>query len=101
MMPYDTKFCLGKGNYFDDKNCIDCHKAITALFHVSNNKAIFYYCPIDYNIDNLQEDNAAVAAAACACILCIDCYFGREEKKTAASGKATRSSGRGRGQEQY
>jgi hypothetical protein len=96
MMPYDTKFYLEKGNYLDSKCCIDCTTSIATVFQASKNKALLYYCPIDYNVDNLQDDNTAVADAPCSCILCITCYFAREEKKTAASGKATRSSGRGR-----
>ena len=95
MMPYDTKFCLEKGNYFDSKCCVDCKKSIAAVFESTKNKALLYYCPIDYNVHNLRDDNDAVAETHCACILCIACYFGREGKKTAAAGKGTRSSRRG------
>ena len=96
MMPYDTKFCLEKGNYFHSKCCVDCNASIAEVFGASKNKALVYYCPIDYNVDNLSDDNAAIADTPCACILCITCYIGREEKKTATSGKGTRSSRRGR-----
>jgi hypothetical protein len=98
MAQYDTKYCLEKGNYFDSKCCVDCKTSIAEVFAASKNRALLYYCPLDYNIHNLQEDNSAVADTPCACILCIACYFRREEKKQAASGKVTRSSGRGRRQ---
>lgn len=93
---YDTKFCLEKGNYFDSKSCIDCNKSVAEVFRISKNKALLYYCQLDYNIHNLQEDNAAAAETPCACILCIACYFTRLEEKRDAMGKARRSSGRGR-----
>ena len=96
MMPYDTKFCLQPGNYFHNKVCLDCKTFLADVFGASKNRALVYYCPMDYNVHNLRDDNAAVAESPCACILCINCYFRREQKKTAASGKGTRASGRGR-----
>ena len=98
MMPYDTRFCLEKGNYFDSKCCIDCKTSIASVFKASKQKAVIYYCPVDYNVSNLQDENAAIAESPCACILCITCYFEREAKKTVASGKTTRTSRRGCGQ---
>jgi hypothetical protein len=91
MTPKDTKYSLGKGNFFYGKSCTDCTIPITTLFENSKHKALFYYCPIDYNVLELDDENNEFAAKSCACILCIPCYFGRENKPTAAT--TTRKSG--------
>jgi hypothetical protein len=96
MATSNTKYCLEVGNFFYQKSCLDCNKPIDNLFAQSKNKAVFYYCPVDYNVAELDDDNATFAAQPCKCILCIPCYFGRDTKKKAESGTATRTSSRGR-----
>jgi hypothetical protein len=97
MMPYDTKYCLEKGNYFFGKQCIDCTASIEDVFRKSKNKALVYYCQVDYNVSELCDNNGAKAARPCACILCLTCYYERETKKKLIDGKNTRSSRRGPG----
>lgn len=96
MMPYDTRYYLGKGNYLDGKHCVDCITSIGDIFRKSKNKALLYYCPVDYNRSQLCDENHAKEAKPCACILCITCYFKRENKIKLNDGKTKRSSGRGR-----
>ena len=96
MMPYDTKFCLEKGNYFYGKQCADCRADIGEVFCKSKNKALLYYCPVDYNVLELCDDNQAKEAAPCECIVCQTCYYGRETEKNLAAGKSTWSLGRKR-----
>jgi hypothetical protein len=98
MMPYDTKYCLEKGNYLYGKNCVDCKDSIGSVFQRSKNKALLYYCQVDYNVFELSDDNQEKEEQPCGCILCLTCYYKREEtKKKQGGGKTTRSSGRGRG----
>lgn len=98
MTTNDTKHYLGEGNFFDRKSCTDCNISIASLFETSKQKALFYYCPVDFNVSELDDDNSKFAANSCACILCIPCYFGRETKMNATA--TTRKSGRGRKQQQ-
>jgi hypothetical protein len=94
MTPNNTKYSLGKGNFFYGKQCTDCKIPIASLFEASKNKALFYYCPVDYNLSELDDENNEFAAKSCACILCIPCYFERDTNQTAAT--TTRKSGRAR-----
>jgi hypothetical protein len=95
MASKNTKYSLNEGNYFHGKECMDCNKQIAALFATSNSKALFYYCPVDYRVAELDHDTAVTAPQPCDCILCITCYFKRETEKQSARGTATRSSRRG------
>lgn len=98
MVPSNTKHSLEPGNYFDDKSCLDCEQPIVELFQQSKRKALFYYCPEDWNAAELEDNNTQLAAKSCDCILCITCYFQRETKKTEQIGTTRRSSGRERKQ---
>ena len=97
MMPYDTRHCLEKGNYFDEKHCVDCRASIGDVFRKSKNRAQLYYCQIDYNVSELCDNDREKAEQPCACILCLTCYYKREPKNNEVVGKKTRSSGRTRG----
>jgi hypothetical protein len=97
MIPKNTKYHLGRGNYFHNKSCKDCNGSIGDMFEKSKNKAIFYYCHMDNKVFDLRDDDLEKEATACACILCLPCYYRRDENKKLVSGKSTRSSGRGRG----
>ena len=97
MIPKWTKYHLEKGNYFHKKHCKDCKESIGDMFGESTGKGIFYYCHMDNKVADLSFDDQEKGTTACACILCIPCYYKREEKKKMVSGKSTRSSGRGRG----
>ena len=96
MMPYDTKYCLEKGNYFYGKQCFDCKVSIASVFRNSKNKALVYYCQVDYNVAELCDDDQTKEEQPCGCILCLTCYYKREAMKNLGQGKTTRSSGRGR-----
>ena len=97
MIPKHTKYHLESGNYFHQKSCKDCNESIRDLFEKSKSKGIYYYCHMDNKVADLRDDDQEKEASACACILCLPCYYLREEHKTLATGKSTRSSGRGRG----
>jgi len=97
MIPKWTKYHLGNGNYFHDKQCKDCNGSIHDLFDKSKGKGIFYYCHMDNQVADFSDDEQEMETTACGCILCISCYYKRDEKKKLASGKSTRSSGRRRG----
>jgi hypothetical protein len=95
MIPKWTKYHLEEGNYFHQKQCKDCKESIGELFDKSKEKGIFYYCHMDNKVADLSFDDQEQQTTACACVLCLTCYYNREEKKKLASGKCTRSSGRG------
>jgi hypothetical protein len=97
MQPYDTRHYLGEGRYLNTKHCLDCTIPISTLFEQSKRKAVVYYCQVDYNVEELTDDNTDKADNPCACILCVKCYFHREMKKngTTVRGKTRRSSNRG------
>jgi hypothetical protein len=97
VIPKWTKYHLESGNYFHDKQCKDYNKSIDDLFGKSKGKGIFYYCHIDNKVADFSDDEQEMEITACACILCLLCYYSRDEKKKLASGKSTRSSGRHRG----
>jgi hypothetical protein len=98
MIPEWAKHHLEKGKYFHDKQCKDCKESIGDLFRKSKGKGIFYYCHVDNKVANLRFDDREQETTACACILlCLPCYYKRDEMKKLASGKSTRSSGRGHG----
>jgi hypothetical protein len=97
MIPKDTKYHLESGNYFHQKKCRDCKEWVGDLFGKSRSRAIFYYCHMDNKVADLNDDDHEKEATACACILCLPCYYKREENKKGASGKSTRTSGRVRG----
>jgi hypothetical protein len=98
MTPKDTKHYLEPGNYLHGKACLDCNKHLGDMFVTAKNKSLFllYYCQVDYNAAELDDDSADLKTTPCACVLCVPCYFGREMKKNETSGAANRSSGRGR-----
>ena len=98
MQPRNTRYSLEPGNYFDQKLCLDCKKPIHDLFQQSKKKAMFYYCPDDWNAAKLEDTDTNLAAQPCDCILCLTCYFGRETKKSEQVGTNQRSSGRDRKQ---
>jgi hypothetical protein len=95
MASKNTKYGLKEGNFFHGKQCADCNHPIAELFATSKNKALFYYCPVDYNLAELDDDSKETSGLKpCNCILCITCYFKRETKKQIAKGPAMRSSRR-------
>ena len=96
MIPKHTKYHLERGNYFHGKRCKDCKASIGELSGKTKSKGIFYYCHMDNKVADLSDDDQEKEATACACILCLTCYYSREAKKQLATGKLTRSSGRGR-----
>jgi hypothetical protein len=97
IIPKWTKYHLEIGNYLHDKQYKDCKEWIDDSFGKSKGKGIFYYCHMDNKVADLSFDDWEQETTACACILCLPCYYKRDEKKKMASGKTTRSSGRGRG----
>jgi hypothetical protein len=90
----DIKYSVKAGNYLHGKKCQDCKQQIADLFAISNNKAQFYYCQLDYNVAELDNDTAVASPKPCNCILCLTCYFKRDQKKAAAQGTTVRSSRR-------
>jgi hypothetical protein len=94
MQPESTRHYLKEGNFFHNKACVDCKALIDPLFLKSKRKTLFYYCQVDFNVSNLDDDNTAIAAQSCDCILCLECYFKRSEKKEGETGVATGASGR-------
>jgi hypothetical protein len=96
MQPYDTKHYLGNGKYLHNKKCKDCNESIAALFNTSKRKAIFYYCQVDYNVEELTDESKTKAESPCASILCVGCYFQRDTNKSTTEGKPRRTSNRGR-----
>jgi hypothetical protein len=97
MIPKCTKHHLKEGEYLHKKECKDCKKSVREIFERSNGKRIFYYCHMDNKVANLSFDDPEMETTACACTLCLPCYYKRDEKKKLASGKTTRFSRRGRG----
>jgi hypothetical protein len=92
----NTKHALKTGNFFYGKTCADCTMPIAELFATSKNKALFYYCTVDFNVAELDNDaTVSCAPKPCDCILCITCYFARDTRKQASNGPAMRSSRRG------
>ena len=81
MIPMYTKYHLERGNYFDDKQCKDCNESIGDLFGKSKGKAIFYYCHIDNKVADFSDDEQEMETTACACTLCLMCYYNRDKKK--------------------
>jgi hypothetical protein len=81
MIPKHTKYHLESGNYFHNKHCRDCSESIGDLFVKSKNKGIFYYCHTDNKVADLCDDDLEQEATACACILCLTCYYKREATK--------------------
>jgi hypothetical protein len=94
MMPEMTRHYLKESNFFHQKECVDCKQRIDLLFARSKNNAIFYYCQVDFNVSNLDDDKTAIAAQSCDCIMCLSCYFKRTEKRDNETGTATRASRR-------
>jgi hypothetical protein len=86
MTPNYTRRYLDEDGYFGGKSCLDCHHSIAELFATSKQKAVFYYCQHDYNVFQLHDDSDDLAEKPCDCILCIACYFARDEKKNTAAG---------------
>jgi hypothetical protein len=86
MTPNYTRRYLDDDGYFGGKSCLDCHHSIAELFATSKQKAVFYYCQHDYNVFQLHDDSDDLAEKPCDCILCIACYFVRDEKKNTATG---------------
>jgi hypothetical protein len=97
MIPKWMTYHLEKGNYFEDKQCKDCNKTVDDLFGKAKGKGIFYYCQMNNKVADLSFDEQEKETRACACILCLQCYYKRYEKKKSASGRSTRLPGRGRG----
>ena len=83
MSPGDTRHYLEHGKYLHKKDCLDCKTNIGELFMAAKTKSKFllYYCQVDYNGAELDDDSDELKAVACACVLCVPCYFGREKKK--------------------
>ncbi len=96
MQPYDTKHYLGNGKYLHNKKCKDCNESIAALFNTLKRKAIFYYCQVDYNVEELTDESKTKAESPCGSILCVGCYFQRDTNKSTTEGKPRRTSNRGR-----
>jgi hypothetical protein len=92
MASYDTYYSLEKNNFLHQKNCTDCKKSIGELFQTLNCKVLLYYCMEDYKVAvELEDTNTEIAGNACAYILCIPYYFGREAKqKVVQERKSTR-----------
>jgi hypothetical protein len=62
MMPYNTNHGLKTGYFMHGKHCTKCKKSIGELFEVSKQNAVFYYCPVDYNLIELEDMNTDIAA---------------------------------------
>jgi hypothetical protein len=97
MIPKYTKYHSEEVNYFHDKQCKDCEEPIGDLFGIKGKRDIFYYCHMDNKVAKMSFDDQEKETPACTCILCLPCYYKRDEKKKMASEKSTRSSGRGHG----
>jgi hypothetical protein len=88
MASRNTKHALKTGNFFYGKTCADCTMPIAELFATSKNKALFYYCTVDFNVAELDNDaTVSCAPKPCDCILCITCYFARDTRKQASNGQ--------------
>ena len=98
MTPKDIRHYLEQGKYLHGKDCLDCNTNISELFAATKSKANFllYYCQVDYNGAELEDDSHELKAIPCACVLCVPCYFEREKHKNETTGANGRSSGRGR-----